>query len=288
MIQSMTAYARSETQIEGETLVWELRSVNHRYLDLALRLPEELRSLEPDLRTLARERLTRGKVECTLSFKAGASAVSALVLNRPLVKAIIDATHELEAAMNNAARISPMDILRWPGVASEPARDLGPVIEAAKAGFEKALEELVQMRSREGERLRATLLGRLQGIRETVARIRSHHPQVLEALREKVLSRLRELQVQPDTSRLEQELVFLAQKMDIAEELDRLDSHCREMADVLERSEAVGRRLDFLLQEFNREANTLASKASDVETTQAAVDLKVLIEQMREQVQNIE
>lgn len=288
MIQSMTAYATSETQSEGETLVWELRSVNHRYLDLSFRLPDEFRGLEPGLRGLTREQLARGKVECTLSSRGNGPAISTLELNKPLIKAIIEATHELEAAMNNAARISPMDILRWPGVASEPGRDPGPVIQAAEQGFKTALKALARMRSREGERLQALLRQRLEGVREIVARVRSHQPDILAALREKVLTRLRELQVQPDTNRLEQELVFLAQKMDIAEELDRLDSHCLEMADILERPEAVGRRLDFLLQELNREANTLGSKAADVETTQAAVDLKVLIEQMREQVQNIE
>lgn len=288
MIQSMTAYARSESQIEETSLVWELRGVNHRYLDLIFRLPDEFRSLEGTLRTLARQRVTRGKVDCTLSFRPGTSAVAGLEVNRALVAAIIDTTHELEASMNNAARISPMEILAWPGVANEPPRDLTPLLEAAREGFGTALDELIQMRFREGERLAAMVNQRLQGVQEILDRVRGRHPQILPALREKVLSRLRELEVQPDMNRLEQELVLLAQKMDIDEELDRMDSHCHETKDGLARSDAVGRRLDFLLQEFNREANTLASKAADAETTQAAVDLKVLIEQMREQVQNIE
>lgn len=288
MIHSMTAYARKELKQDFGTLICELRSVNHRYLDIYLRLPEELRPQEGRLREIAHGALGRGKLECQFSYRPAGAIASQVVVNEELVKAVVAATHRIEALMNNAARVSAMEILAWPGVSSEPERDTGPLMTAALGLFESALEDLIATREREGARLSGLIEQRLGGVERIVARLRERRPQVLAALREKLLTRLRELDVEPDTGRLEQELVFVAQKLDVDEELDRLASHCKEARDVLRRDEPVGRRLDFLMQEFNREANTLAAKSADVETTQAAVDLKVLIEQMREQVQNIE
>jgi uncharacterized protein (TIGR00255 family) len=284
----MTAYARKELKQDFGTLICELRSVNHRYLDIYLRLPEELRPQEGRLREIAHGALGRGKLECQFSYRPAGAIASQVVVNEELVKAVVAATHRIEALMNNAARVSAMEILAWPGVSSEPERDTGPLMTAALGLFESALEDLIATREREGARLSGLIEQRLGGVERIVARLRERRPQVLAALREKLLTRLRELDVEPDTGRLEQELVFVAQKLDVDEELDRLASHCKEARDVLRRDEPVGRRLDFLMQEFNREANTLAAKSADVETTQAAVDLKVLIEQMREQVQNIE
>jgi uncharacterized protein (TIGR00255 family) len=288
MIRSMTAFAREELKQDFGTLICELRSVNHRYLEIYLRLPEELRPQEGRLREIAHGALGRGKLECQFSYRPASAIASQVVVNEALATAVVTATHRIEAMMNNAARVNALEVLAWPGVSSEPERDTGPVLSAAIGLFEATLEDLIATRAREGARLSGLIEQRLGGVERIVVRMRERRPQVLTALREKLLTRLRELDVEPDTGRLEQELVFVAQKLDVDEELDRLASHCKEVRGVLRRDEPVGRRLDFLLQEFNREANTLASKSADVETTQAAVDLKVLTEQMREQVQNIE
>ena len=284
----MTAFGRKEVKGEFGALIWELRSVNHRYLEVTLRLPEEFRGLERQLREKANAVLGRGKLECYLSYRTAPAALDQITLNEGLAKALIEATHRLEGMMNNPARIRAIDLLHWPGVTCEPERDTLPIYSVALEAFEAALRELVESRQREGARLTDLIGERCNAICELVEKVRERQPQVLHALREKLLARIAEFGVEPDANRLEQELVLAAQKLDVDEELDRLDSHCQELADALKREEPVGRRLDFLMQEFNREANTLASKASDVETIQAAVDLKVLIEQMREQVQNVE
>ena len=190
--------------------------------------------------------------------------------------------------MNNPARINAIEILQWPGVTLETSIDTTPLLESALAAFDSALEELVRGREREGARLKKTIAQRCKAIIKTAAKLRRRRPEVLEVQRQKLMARIAELEFEPDPHRLEQELVFLAQKLDVEEEMDRLDSHCNEVIDVLERNEPVGRRLDFLMQELNREANTLGSKSADIQTTDAVVELKVLIEQIREQVQNIE
>jgi uncharacterized protein (TIGR00255 family) len=288
MICSMTAFAHHETKDDQGHISWQLRSVNHRFLDISMRLPEQFRSLESQLRERLTKRLSRGKLDCSLHHKPPANFVDRVIVNETLAKELIDASHKLEISMNNAARISPIEILQWPGVALEPETDTAPLLNSALRAFDEALDGLIENRNREGARLKSLLTQRRQSIVEIVEKVRERRPQILDAQRQKLLTRLSELDVQADPQRLEQELVLLTQKLDVEEELDRLLGHCTELNDVLERGEPIGRRMDFLMQEFNREANTLASKSADLQTTQAAVELKVLIEQMREQVQNIE
>jgi len=288
MIRSMTSYARAEYKGELGTMVCELRSVNHRYLEFGFRIAEELRSVEGDLRACGQSRLGRGKLDCFLGYRPPVAAAGQVEINDGLVMSLVNATHRIEGMMNNAARLTAMELLNWPGVAIEPEMDVKPVKAQAVSLFEEALDDMVAGRSREGERLSALIESRCRSMEEIVAGVRERRPDVLAALREKLIARIADLDAKPDEGRLEQEIAFIAQKMDVDEELDRLDSHCEEVRAALGRDEPVGRRLDFLMQEFNREANTLASKAADIETTQAAVELKVVVEQMREQVQNIE
>jgi uncharacterized protein (TIGR00255 family) len=288
MIRSMTAFARSSGERAGAELTWELRSVNHRYLEAFVRLPEELRALEPLVRERVNARLGRGKLECVLRCQWAPQQAAALELDRERLRAVLDACREIETRSAEATSPGVMELLRWPGVVREPEPDTGAAQEQALALLEQALDELVATREREGEQIRALLSARLDGVAQQVTRARERLPEVRQKLREKLEARVAELLDKVDNDRLEMELVLLAQKMDVDEELDRLDGHVAETRRVLERDEPVGRRLDFLMQEFNREANTLGSKSGDSETTAVAVELKVLIEQMREQVQNVE
>jgi uncharacterized protein (TIGR00255 family) len=286
----MTAFARSEEQTEWGALVWELRTVNHRYLEVSLRMPEEFRILEARIRERLQKRLGRGKVECNLRFRAssGQAGDTEILVNEPLVLDILKACELVEDWMVNPARVTALEILKWPGAILESETDMAPLHTAAMALLDAALDDLIASREAEGERIQAMIEQRCEGIAEIVKQVRKRRPEVMSALREKLLQRISELDVEADPQRVEQELVMIAQKLDVDEELDRLDSHLVEVASVLKRKEPVGRRLDFLMQEFNRESNTLGSKSQDSETTKAAVDLKVMIEQMREQVQNIE
>lgn len=288
MTRSMTAFTYRELSTEYGTLSWEIRSVNHRYLDVNLRQPEEFRSQENGLREMIQGALKRGKIEATLRFNAARPATSQIQVNEPLARALIIACRQLEAFTDNPEPLRAVDILRWPGVIQDCQLDMDILGAHAKALLQDSLDDLVDMREREGKRLADFIYQRCDQIAEIIVRIRRHRPSIISAQREKILSRIEELQLSPDYGRVEQELVILAQRIDVEEELDRLMAHLDEINDVLERDEPIGRRLDFLMQELNREANTLASKANDASTTQAAVDLKVLIEQMREQVQNIE
>lgn len=288
MIRSMTAFARAERQGEWGTLVWELRSVNHRYLEIGLRMPEELRAAETRFRERIQARLGRGKVDCGLRYRPAENVGERIEYDEAYAKAVIDTCERVEKIITNPARLSVIDVLRWPGVMREPEQDFEPVREAAASLLDEALDELVQTREREGARLEEIIAQRLDGVAGLVQQVRARRPEVLEGIREKMRSRLQALDVEADPGRLEQELALVAQRLDVDEELDRLQTHVDESRAVLGRDEPVGRRLDFLMQEFNREANTLSSKSNDSETTQAAVELKVLIEQMREQVQNIE
>mgnify|MGYP001125602386 CR=1 FL=1 len=288
MLKSMTAFGRRETSGDWGQLIWELRAVNHRYLEIAPRLADELRALEPALRERVGKRLKRGKIECVLRFRPQQAAASELQIDQPLAEAVIQAAQNLGQKMRVHAHASPLDILAWPGVVSEPERDLGPIREAALTLLEETLDDLIANREREGAQIAHLLTERCDAIAAIVAAQREHRPSVLLRLREKWQARLDELSAEIDPQRLEQELAFAAQKLDVDEELDRLDAHVAEARSVLERREPVGRRLDFLMQELNREANTLGSKSADIDTTNASVELKVLIEQMREQVQNIE
>ncbi|RMF19669.1 MAG: YicC family protein [Gammaproteobacteria bacterium] len=287
MIKSMTAWARAEVSSELGTATWEMRSVNHRYLEPVLRLPEGMRDLEPVLRERLRGALKRGKVECMLRWQPDASAQS-LEVNMDVVENLNRAIHQVHRILDNPAHISALDILAWPGALKTEEQDADEVKAQVMEAFDAALADLVATRTKEGERIAPMITGRLEKMTEIVARVREIFPQIIERQNQALRERFEELQVEADPARIEQELVILAQKADVAEELDRLDAHIAEVQDVLQRNESVGRRLDFLMQELNREANTLSSKSLVTETTQYAVELKVLIEQMREQVQNIE
>jgi uncharacterized protein (TIGR00255 family) len=288
MIRSMTAFARISVESAEAELTWELRSVNHRYLEAFVRLPDELRAMEPLVRERVNARLGRGKLECVLRCRWVAQAASALELDQDRLKAVLDACRRVEKRSAEATSPGVIDLLRWPGVVRDPEPDTVPIQPQALELLDKALDELVATREREGEKTKQLLSVRLQGIEQQVEKARQRLPEVQVRIREKLETRLAELETRVDTDRLEQELVFLAQKMDVDEELDRLETHVTEVRRVLDRDEPVGRRLDFLMQEFNREANTLGSKSADSETTAVSVELKVLIEQMREQVQNVE
>ncbi len=288
MTLSMTGFARAEADTEFGTLSWEARTVNHRHLDLSLRLPEECRALEPRIREMTGACVKRGKVDLTLHVRRRESRPPALTLDDGLLGQLIDAADTVARRVGDSGALNPLDLLRWPGVLREAERDLTPLHAAALALLETALADLVAGREREGTHIAAVIRAKGTEIGALVSGVRARLPEVHARLRDKLLTRIAELGATPDPARLEQELVILAQRLDVAEELDRLDAHVGELNAVLGRDEPVGRRLDFLLQEFNREANTLGSKAQDAETTRAAVDLKVLIEQIREQVQNLE
>ncbi|WP_445360834.1 YicC/YloC family endoribonuclease [Microbulbifer sp. EKSA005] len=286
-VRSMTAFGRAEANYANGTAIWELRSVNHRYLEPHFRLPEAARSLETQLRDTLRKTLSRGKIELTLSLKTNSAEGTGLEINQPLAQALIHAAKQV-AGGEDVQPLNPLQILQWPGVISEPEADTDQQSATILEAFREALGQLRANREREGAELAKFIEARLKGIEEQVAKVRELLPQILEAQRDKLRSRLEELQVELDKDRLEQEIVLLAQKADVDEELDRLSAHTSETRRVLAGGGSIGRRLDFLMQEFNREANTLSSKSVVTDTTQAAVELKVLIEQMREQVQNIE
>ncbi|WP_061238316.1 YicC/YloC family endoribonuclease [Ectopseudomonas composti] len=287
MVHSMTAFARNEQATAHGTLSWELRSVNHRYLEPHLRLPEAFRDLEGAVREALRQGLSRGKVECTLRF-AEESAGKQLQVDSERARQLISAAEQVAALIQQPAPLNPLEVLAWPGVLVADSADPQALNAAALKLFDQALGELKAGRAREGAELAKLLNERLDSILDEIAALRQLVPQMLAGQRQKIETRFAEMQAELDPQRLEQELVLLAQKSDVAEELDRLSTHVSEVRRVLKAGGAAGRRLDFLMQELNREANTLGSKAFDPRSTQAAVNLKVLIEQMREQVQNIE
>ena len=284
----MTAFSRSSGEYTWGSLVWELRSVNHRYLDVVIKLPEELRSIENGIRKRLNNGIKRGKVECNLRFKVTENQQVSLNVNEKYVDEILQASHIISKKMHQSSDTDVLELLKWPGVLDQKEIDLNPVIDSANILFDEAMESLVESREAEGGRLQVMIEERCEAMRLIVNSQRQRRPQILEQTRNKLLKKIKELEVDYDKDRFEQELVYIAQKMDVDEELDRLESHFVEVEDILKRKEPVGRRLDFIMQEFNREANTLGAKSTDIETTQAAVELKVLIEQMREQVQNIE
>lgn len=284
----MTGFARRECQGAWGTLTCELRTVNHRYLEVSLRLPEELKSLDNDMRQTIGAALRRGKVDANFYLKSAASAPRALQLNTALLDELLARATDVAQRIPNAAPLDPLELMRWPGVISEAELDAAPILAAAVELLREALGELHETRCREGQRIRELLLARCTALRAQIEAVKARLPEVAQRLRERIIERIGQLGVAPDAERLEQELVMYAHKMDVDEELDRLAGHLDEVAAVLDSSEPAGRRLDFLMQELNREANTLSSKSQDAETTRAAVDMKVIIEQMREQVQNVE
>lgn len=288
MPRSMTGFARQEAQHSWGSLACEIRSVNHRYLEPFLRMQETLRSLEPELREKLKGRLSRGKVEISFQLTLDTQQGEDLGVNEKLASALVESAKSVAAKLDNPAAINPMEILRWPGVIQTRETDVEEIHEAARKLFDKALDQLTANRQREGEELGNLIEQRLANISEHVTRVRAQVPELQTQLIEKLRARLQALKVEVDEDRFHQEVAYLSQKSDIAEELDRLDAHVSEVRHTLQQNEPIGRRLDFLMQELNREANTLSSKSTNSETTQIAVDLKVFIEQMREQVQNIE
>ena len=286
MIHSMTGYARKEFKGDWGTAVWEIRSVNQRYLETYLRLPEQLRGLEPILRERFRKHLERGKVECNLRFESQTNA-GQLQVNEPLAEQLIDnALWVIDRA--GQGQLNPLDVLRWPGVMAAPEQDMDELNTRLLAGFDEVLGFFIESRQSEGDKLKAVIEQRLEGIQNEVTKVRAFMPQILDWQRQKLIDRLAEAKLELDPTRVEQEIILLAQRIDVAEELDRLGMHIAETHKILKKGGACGRRLDFMMQEFNRESNTLGSKSINAETTQSAVELKVLIEQMREQIQNIE
>jgi uncharacterized protein (TIGR00255 family) len=284
----MTGFARQSAESQSGALTWELRSVNHRYLDVQFRLPEELRPKEQAFKQQVSGILKRGKVECALRVRRDLGQQAEMQLNTDLVNLIGRRVADISKALPNAGSLNPIDILRWPGVIAEPEIDAEPLYVEAAALLDDALSAMASMRASEGERIAAMLETRCADIAGLATSVRTRLPDVLEKAHAKQRERIERIGVEADPARLELELALVAQKLDVDEELDRLDSHLVEIRNALTQDDAVGRRLDFLMQELNREANTLGSKSADAETTKAAVELKVLIEQMREQIQNIE
>lgn len=292
MLKSMTAFARVQELCDIGMLTWELRSVNHRYLELGLKLPDDFKSLETDMRKLTSQYLKRGKIDAGLRYSLNEAQAVEIKINKENLLNLRQIEQQVLNIVHEGRKLSVAEILAWPGVIADAEKDLSPLVSLALKSLEKALVQLVETRETEGKALGKLITSRCQQISDIVQQLREHRPKMITAMHEKwknnLSEKLQQWSEQADQGRLEQELAILAQKLDVDEELDRIDTHVGEVGKVLKRKEAVGRRLDFLMQELNREANTLGSKSQDSLTTQWSVDLKVLIEQMREQVQNIE
>ncbi|MBR9729520.1 YicC/YloC family endoribonuclease [Shewanella intestini] len=287
MIQSMTAYARIEHKAQWGTASWEIRSVNQRFLETYLRLPEQFRSFEPVLRDRLKKRLNRGKIEVNLRYDIADDNSKQLQLNEPLAKQLLEAANWLKSQANQG-ELNLTDVLKWPGVLASAEQDMDAIGADLMTAFDSAVDQFIEARGREGNAIETMLTSRLDGIMEQVTVVREHMPTVMQYQRDKLTNRLAEIKGDLDPARIEQEMVLLAQKQDVAEEMDRLEAHVVETHRILKKGGAQGRRLDFMMQEFNRESNTLASKSISSEITAAAVEMKVLIEQMREQIQNVE
>jgi len=292
MLKSMTAFSRVQQSNDSGDIVWEIKSVNHRYLEPAFKLPDDFKQLEPEVRQQLGQYLKRGKIDISLRYKLNKKSQTSIQLNAEMVKNLRQVEQEVLTIVHEGHSLAVADILRWPGVVDETDKDFKPLQKLALQSLDETLEQLVDNRVREGKALYEMIASRCKQVTEIVKKVQQRRPEVLQSMREKWSAQLEDKLANwsdsADSGRLEQELVMLAQKLDVEEELDRLIAHVAEVEQVLDRDEAVGRRLDFLMQELNREANTLSSKSQDTETTRLAVDLKVLIEQMREQVQNIE
>jgi uncharacterized protein (TIGR00255 family) len=288
MIASMTGFARREASAEWGTLVCELRSVNHRFLEAGFRLPDELRSAEGELRARLALKVRRGKVDCSMSYRRLTGAGGTLDVDALALERLLSAAQTIARAAHGPATVNVLDVLRWPGVLREESADGESLLAAAGALFSATLEDLGAARAREGERLRELLEQRCAALETLVAAVHARLPEVQARARARLNERLAELTAEINHERLEQELALLLQRLDVDEELERLTGHIAEVRRVIGGSEPAGRRLDFLMQELNREANTLSSKSQDLESTRCAVDMKVVIEQMREQVQNAE
>ena len=287
MIYSMTAFSRIEIKGEWGNAVWEIRSVNQRFLETYFRLPEQFRGIEPILRERFRKQLNRGKVECNLRFNANPATKSELALNEKLALQLIEHANWVNGHTLNS-QVNPIEVMRWPGVMEAPENDMSAIQAELLSAFDQALKDFIAARASEGENLKAMIEQRLVAISAEAEKVEAHMPEVIEWQRNRIIDKFTDANIDLDSGRVEQELVLLAQKMDVAEELDRLNSHVSETRKILKKGGAQGRRLDFMMQEFNREANTLGSKSINTDVTASAVELKVLIEQMREQIANIE
>lgn len=286
MISSMTGFARQERSGAFGTLVCEIRSVNHRFLDATVRLPDSCRAIESELRAGLAKELRRGKVDCTLQHRP--PVAGELQVDEAALAPLLARSREIAKSLGGHGRVGVLELLRWPGVLRDDQLDPAVLHAAVREVFEETLSGLSEARNREGQRLAELIVQRCDALVALVAQVRGRLPEVLARVRARLEERLAELGGELDKERVEQEIVLLLHRLDVAEELDRLTGHIEEARRTLAGPEAAGRRLDFLLQEFNREANTLASKSQDLETTKIAVEMKVAIEQMREQVQNIE
>ncbi|WP_409138868.1 YicC/YloC family endoribonuclease [Pasteurella multocida] len=287
MIYSMTAFARLEIKQDWGDAVWEIRSVNQRYLETFFRLPEQFRGLENTLREKLRQKLTRGKIECTLRIDNKKQAATEIHLNKAFALQVIQSLQWIKQQAGEG-EIHLNDVLRYPGVVEVPEQDLDLISQQLLSAFDSLLTEFIAMRAREGEKLNTLLQQHLDAVEVEANKVRSKMPEILQWQRDRLLQRFDEIHLQVDPQRVEQEMVLLAQRVDVAEELDRLQLHVKETKAILQKGGAVGRKLDFMMQELNRESNTLASKSISTEVTNSAVELKVLIEQMREQIQNLE
>jgi len=288
MTASMTAYGRTEESSETGHITWEIRSVNHRYLELNIRLPEELRMLETRVRKHISSKLKRGKIDCSLRFDANEVSGNGLSINKDLANSLVKSAESIQSSISNPVTLNAMDVLRWPGVINRDMIDAESISDSLLKQLDITLESVVETRLGEGEKLQAMILERCDNIATLLKTFKEKLPEIQQILRDRLTDKSQELSIELDKDRLEQEILLLVQKSDVAEELDRLDAHLGEVRQVLQKNEPVGRRLDFLMQELNREANTLGSKAANLDYTNTSVDLKVLIEQMREQIQNIE
>jgi len=288
MTASMTAYGRTEETNETGHITWEIRSVNHRYLEVNIRLPEELRMLEAKIREHISNKLKRGKVDCSLRFDANEISGNGLSINKDLANSLVKSAESIQSSISNPVTLNAMDVLRWPGVINRDTIDAELISDPLLKQLDMTLESVVETRLGEGEKLQAMILERCDTIASLLHRFRERLPEIQQMLRDRLTLKAQELDIELDKDRLEQEVLLLVQKSDVAEELDRLDAHLGEVRQVLQKNEPIGRRLDFLMQEMNREANTLGSKAANLDCTNTSVDLKVFIEQMREQIQNIE
>jgi len=288
MLKSMTGFARCERTTAAGVLAWELRGVNHRYLEVGLRVPEELRSFETEFRQAIAASARRGKVDATLYLRPASAGPREFELEDKLLDRLVESALLVQRRLGAAGTIDAVDLLRWPGVVRERERDTAPLAAAAQGLLAEALMAFQASRANEGDRIAEMLSTRARAVQRITRQVVARLPEVHARIRARLQERLAALTGEGNPERLEQEIAMLLQKMDVAEELDRLQSHVEEMTNALAAEEAVGRKLDFLMQEFNREANTLSSKSQDVETTRSAVELKVLIEQMREQIQNVE
>jgi uncharacterized protein (TIGR00255 family) len=287
MIHSMTAFARVEVKGDWGNAVWEIRSVNQRFLETYFRLPEQFRGLEAILRERFRKQLNRGKVECNLRFNANPAVKSEVAINEKLALQLIQHANWINDKTLNS-KINPLDVMRWPGVMEAAEADVSTIQAELLVGFDQALKDFIAARASEGENLKVMIEQRLTAISVEADKVQAYMPEVIEWQRKRIVDKFTDASIDLDSTRVEQELVLLAQKMDVAEELDRLTSHVSETQKILIKGGAQGRRLDFMMQEFNREANTLGSKSINTNITASAIELKVLIEQMREQIQNIE